>query len=55
MNQKHSQNSVVVVALLMMSFIVVVALIFRPQGAIRFGVGGNGAQVEIDDAIQKRK
>lgn len=52
---QNSQNSVVVVALLMMGFIVVVALIFRPQGAIRFGVGGNGPQVEINDANPKAK
>jgi len=52
---QNSQNSIVVVALLMMGFIVVVAQIFRPQGAIRFGVNGNGSQVEINDASQKSK
>ncbi len=53
-NPQNSQNPIIV-ALIMMGFIVVVALIFRPQGAIRFGVSGNGTQVEIDDANPKVK
>jgi hypothetical protein len=51
---QNSQNTVVT-ALILMTFLVVVALLFRPQGAIRFGVGGTGPQLAIDDSMPKSK
>jgi len=51
---QNSQQTVIT-ALILMTFMVVVALLFRPQGAIRFGVGGSGPQVTIDDPAPKSK
>lgn len=49
----HNQNSIVVItviAFLLMGFVTVVALIFRPSGAIKMQFGEPGPHLSIGDA-----
>jgi hypothetical protein len=49
----YLNTSHISIAFLAMGFIVIVALIFRPQGSISIEFGKDGSSIKIDEARKK--